>query len=235
MKGQLILGFALICFGVASCQQGEVKKSDFKTQKDSVSYTIGISVGKSLKKDAIEISPDFLIQGINDAIAKDSSYYLSDAEMQKVMMNLQTQMMKKQMEKMKADGDVNKKAGDEFLEKNKSEKGVIVLPSGLQYRVLQSGTGAQPKATDKVKCHYKGTLINGNEFDSSIKRGEPATFAVNGVIKGWTEALQLMHVGDKWQLFIPPQLGYGEQGAGQGQIPPQATLIFEVELLGIEK
>ncbi|MCX6150457.1 MAG: FKBP-type peptidyl-prolyl cis-trans isomerase [Ignavibacteriales bacterium] len=235
MKYRLVLVFALLCFGVSACQQGEVKKSDLKTQKDSVSYSIGISIGKSLKKDAIETEPAVLLQGIKDAVAKDSLYLLTDAEMQKTMMNLQSLMMKKQMEKMKAEGDKNKKEGDEFLAKNGKEQGVITLPSGLQYKVLQTGTGVQPKLTDKVSCNYKGTLLNGTEFDNSIKRGKPAIFECGKVIKGWTEALQMMHVGDKWQLFIPGALAYGEQGAGQGQIPPNATLIFEVELLGIEK
>ena len=234
MKIRLVLVFAFMCFGVAACQQSDVKKSDLKTQKDSVSYAIGIDIGRSLKKSEIEVEPGVLLQGIKDAVAKDSLFLLSDAEMRNCMMNLQSVMMKKQAEKMKVDGDKNKKDGEMFLEKNKKEQGVVTLPSGLQYRVLQSGNGPSPKETDKVKCHYKGTLIDGKEFDSSYKRGEPATFPVNGVIKGWTEALQLMKVGDKWQLFIPYNLAYGEQGRPP-QIPPSALLIFEVELLSIEK
>jgi FKBP-type peptidyl-prolyl cis-trans isomerase FklB len=234
MKFRLVIVFALVCFGVSACQQGEVKKSDLKTQKDSVSYAIGIDVGRSLKKSEIEVELAVLLQGLKDAIEKDSLYLLSDADMKNCMMSLQSVMMKKQTEKMKVEGDKNKKEGDMFLEKNKNEQGVITLPSGLQYKVLQSGNGAHPKESDKVKCHYKGSLIDGKEFDSSFKRGEPATFPVNGVIKGWTEALQLMKIGDKWQLFIPYNLAYGEQGRPP-QIPPSATLIFEVELLSIEK
>jgi FKBP-type peptidyl-prolyl cis-trans isomerase FklB len=227
MKFRLIAVIALLCFGVSACQQGEIKKSDLKTQKDSVSYAIGIDVGKSLKKSSIEVEPSVLLQGIRDAIDRDSLYLLTNEEMNKTMMDFQSAMMQKKREQMKAEGE-------EFLEKNKKEKGVITLPDGLQYKVLNSGNGPKPKETDKVKCNYIGTLINGTEFDNSYKRGQPATFAVNGVIKGWTEALQLMHVGDKWQLFIPYDLAYGEQGRPP-RIPPAATLIFEIELLGIEK
>ena len=234
MKFRLIAVIALLCFGVSACQQGEIKKSDLKTQKDSVSYAIGIDVGKSLKKSSIEVEPAILLQGIKDAIDRDSLYLLTDEEMRKTMMDLQSAMMRKKQEQMKVEGEQNKKEGEEFLEKNKKEKGVITLPDGLQYKVLNSGNGPKPKETDKVKCNYIGTLINGTEFDNSYKRGQPATFAVNGVIKGWTEALQLMHVGDKWQLFIPYNLAYGEQGRSP-RIPPAATLIFEIELLGIEK
>jgi FKBP-type peptidyl-prolyl cis-trans isomerase FklB len=234
MKFRLVAAIAYLCFGVSACQQGEIKKSDLKTQKDSVSYSIGISVGKSLKKSSIEVEPASLLQGIKDAMGRDSLYLLTDEEMHKTMMDLQSSMMKKQKEQMKVEADKNKKEGEEFLEKNKKEEGVITLPDGLQYKVINSGKGPMPKETDKVKCNYIGTLINGTEFDNSYKRGQPATFAVNGVIKGWTEALQLMHVGDKWKLFIPYDLAYGEQGRPP-RIPPAATLIFEIELLGIEK
>ena len=141
--------------------------------------------------------------------------------------------MAKQQEKAQQLGLANKKEGEEFLAANKSKEGVVTLPSGLQYKVLKEGTGPKPSATDSVACNYRGTLINGTEFDSSYKRGQPATFAVNGVIKGWTEALQLMPVGSKWQLFIPADLAYGERGAG-ADIGPNSTLIFEVELLSIQ-
>jgi FKBP-type peptidyl-prolyl cis-trans isomerase FklB len=234
MKFRLIAAIALMCFGVSACQQGEIKKSDLKTQKDSVSYAIGIDVGKSLKKSSIEVEPAVFLQGVKDAIDRDSLYLLTDEEMHKTMMDLQSAMMQKRKDQMKIEGDKNKKEGEEFLEKNKKEKGVITLPDGLQYKVINSGKGPIPKETDKVKCNYIGTLINGTEFDNSYKRGQPATFAVNGVIKGWTDALKMMHVGDKWQLFVPYDLAYGEQGRPP-RIPPAATLIFEIELLGIEK
>ena len=134
---------------------------------------------------------------------------------------------------MKVAGELNKKEGVEFLAANKSKEGVVILPSGLQYKILTEGTGPKPTASDTVVCNYRGTLISGAEFDSSYKRGQPASFPVNGVIKGWTEALQLMPVGSKWQLFVPAELGYGDRGAG-ADIGPGATLIFEVELLSIQ-
>ena len=142
-------------------------------------------------------------------------------------------MRKKQEEKMKLAGDANQKEGAAFLAANKTKEGVVTTSSGLQYKVLKQGDGPKPTATDSVVCNYKGTLINGTEFDSSYKRGQPATFPVNGVIKGWTEALQLMPTGSKWQLFVPADLAYGARGAGQ-DIGPNATLIFEVELLSIQ-
>jgi FKBP-type peptidyl-prolyl cis-trans isomerase FklB len=139
----------------------------------------------------------------------------------------------KMQAKRSEESDANKKTGEEFLAANKSKDGVVALPSGLQYKILTAGTGAKPTASDSVECNYRGTLINGTEFDSSSKHGGPATFPVSGVIKGWTEALQLMPVGSKWQLFVPSDLAYGERGAG-GDIGPNETLIFEVELLSIK-
>ena len=138
------------------------------------------------------------------------------------------------MGERKKQGEANKEKGGKFLEGNKTKQGIVTLKSGLQYKILKKGTGASPKATDTVKCHYKGTTIDGKEFDSSYKRGEPATFALNRVIKGWTEGLQLMKEGGKWQFFIPSELAYGERGSGP-DIGPNEVLIFEVELLGIEK
>lgn len=233
MKFYLLIGIIFASFSISSCQS-EVKKSDIKTSKDSVSYAIGINIGKGMKKDNIDINPAVMLQGIKDALAKDSSYILSDADMQKTLMAFQQQMMKKQYDKMQADFEKNKKEGEAFLANNAKQTGVVVLPSGLQYKVIKSGNGPSPKETDKVKAHYRGTLINGTEFDNSYKRGEPVEFEVKGVIPGWTEALQKMKVGDKWMLYIPTQLAYGEQGGGQ-VIPPGAALVFEVELLSISK
>ncbi|MDP4174250.1 MAG: FKBP-type peptidyl-prolyl cis-trans isomerase [Bacteroidota bacterium] len=234
MNIQKIVVFALLSFSVAACQQGDIKKADLKTQKDKVSYSIGLDIGKTMKRQSIEVEPKALLQGIKDALAKDSLYLLTDAEIQEVMTNWQKDMMAKQTAKMKEEGDKNKKEGEAFLAQNKTKSGVKTTASGLQYKVITAGNGVTPKPEDKVKCNYRGTLLNGTEFDNSYKRGEPIVFPVKGVIKGWTEALQMMKVGDKWQLFIPSDLAYGEQGAGQ-TIPPNATLIFEVELLGIEK
>jgi len=158
---------------------------------------------------------------------------LTEDEARATLTQLQTEVRSKQQEKMKVAGELNKKEGVEFLAANKSKEGVVILPSGLQYKILTEGTGPKPTASDTVVCNYRGTLISGAEFDSSYKRGQPASFPVNGVIKGWTEALQLMPVGSKWQLFVPAELGYGDRGAG-ADIGPGATLIFEVELLSIQ-
>jgi FKBP-type peptidyl-prolyl cis-trans isomerase len=202
------------------------------TQKDKISYAIGMNVGANLHKQAVDVDPAVLLQGLKDGIAG-SKPLLSEEEARAVLMQLQEETRKKQAEKAQQMGAANKTEGETFLAANKNKEGVITLPSGLQYKILQAGTGPKPAATDSVVCNYRGTLINGTEFDSSYKRGQPATFPVNGVIKGWTEALQLMPVGSKWQLFIPAQLAYGERGAGP-DIGPNATLIFEIELLSIQ-
>lgn len=224
---------ALLSFSLVSCQTGVTSKEDLKTQKDKVSYSIGLDIGKNMKANSVDIDADILLKGIKDGL-EEKEGLLTEEEIAQVMQDFQQDLMAKQMAKQKEEGDKNLKEGETFLEANKKKEGVKVLPSGLQYKVLKSGNGPSPKETDKVKTHYKGTLINGTEFDNSISRGEPAVFPVNGVIKGWTEALQLMKVGDKWELYIPANLAYGEKGAG-GAIPPNATLVFEVELLGIEK
>ena len=206
--------------------------SAFKTQKDKVSYAIGMNVGSTLHRQGVDIDPKVLQQGLQDALAGGKTL-LSEEEERAVLTELQADMRKKQQEKMQQAGEANKKDGEAFLAANKAKEGVVTLPSGLQYKVITTGTGPKPTASDSVVCNYRGTLIDGKEFDSSYKRGQPATFPVSGVIKGWTEALQLMPVGSKWQLFIPSELAYGERGAGQ-QIGPNSTLIFEVELLSIQ-
>lgn len=201
--------------------------SPLKTQKDKLSYAIGMQVGGTISRQGIEVDPNVLLEGLKDAMA--GKPIMTEEDVRATMMQLQSDMLAKQ----KQAGEANKKEGEAFLAANKGKEGVITLPSGLQYKVLKEGTGPKPAATDTVLCNYRGTLINGKEFDSSYKRGEPAKFPVNGVIKGWTEALQLMPVGSKWQLFIPAELAYGERGAG-ADIAPNSTLIFEVELLSIE-
>jgi len=206
--------------------------SAFATEKERVSYAIGMNVGTGLHKQDIDVDPNLLLQGLKDALSGGKTL-MSDEEVRATFTQLQATIKAKQEEKMKVVGESNKKEGDTFLAANKTKQGVVALPSGLQYKVLQQGTGAKPTAADTVVCNYKGTLINGTEFDSSYKRGEPATFPVGRVIKGWTEALQLMPSGSKWQLFIPPDLAYGERGAGN-DIGPNATLIFEVELVSIQ-
>jgi FKBP-type peptidyl-prolyl cis-trans isomerase len=204
-----------------------------KTPKDKFSYALGMNLGMSLKKQAVDVDPVVLSQGLKAAMAGGKTL-LTQEEAQATLMEVQNDLRKKQQEKMQVTGEANKTEGEAFLAANKAKEGVVTLPSGLQYKILKEGTGPKPTATDSVVCNYRGTLINGTEFDSSYKRGQPATFPVVGVIKGWTEALQLMPVGSKWQLFIPSSLAYAERGAG-GEIGPNATLIFEVELMSIQE
>jgi len=202
-----------------------------KTQKDKLSYAIGMNIGGGMKKDGVDVDPNILAQGLKDTMTG-SKPLMTEAEAQAVMTEFRTTMIKKKQEDAQRVGDANKQAGQQFLAANKSKEGVVTLPDGLQYKILKEGTGPKPAATDSVTVNYRGTLINGTEFDSSYKRNEPATFGVNQVIKGWTEALQLMPVGSKWQLFIPSDLAYGERSPG-GEIGPNSTLIFDVELLSI--
>jgi FKBP-type peptidyl-prolyl cis-trans isomerase FklB len=203
-----------------------------KTDKDKISYSIGFGMGNNLKNQGVDVDTNTLSKGIKDALSG-AKPMMSQADMEKTMTDLRTKMMAQQQEKMKAIGAKNKTEGEAFLAKNKTVAGVKTLPSGLQYQVIKEGTGKTPKATDKVSVNYRGTLLDGKEFDSSYKRGTPASFPVNGVIPGWTEALQLMKEGSKWKLFVPASLAYGEQGAG-GVIGPNAVLVFEVELLKVE-
>ena len=204
-----------------------------KTQKDKASYAIGLNIGKSMNKDSVDVDTSILLRGLKDGLAG-AKPLLTDDEARAVMTTLQSEMRKKQEAKMLVQGEANKKEGEAFLAGNKTKDGVVTLPSGLQYKILKEGTGAKPVATDTVVCNYRGTLLDNTEFDSSYKRGQPATFPLSNVIKGWTEALQLMPVGSKWQLFIPSELAYGPRGGPGGAIGPNATLIFEVELVSVQ-
>jgi FKBP-type peptidyl-prolyl cis-trans isomerase FklB len=203
-----------------------------KTPKDKASYAIGMNIGKGLHKDSVDVDPAILLRGLKDGMAGGKTL-LTDDEAKSAMVAIQADLRKKQEAKMAIAGDANKKEGDEFLSTNKTKEGVVTLPSGLQYKILKEGTGPKPSASDSVICNYKGTLIDNTEFDSSYKRGQPATFPVGQVIKGWTEVLQLMPVGSKWQVFVPSDLAYGPRAPG-GAIGPNATLIFEIELLSIQ-
>jgi FKBP-type peptidyl-prolyl cis-trans isomerase FklB len=202
------------------------------TQKDKFSYALGMNLGTSLHKQSVPVDANILARGLKDALAGRKTE-LTEDQARAALMEVQTDLRKKQQEQMQQAGEANKKEAEAFLAANKSKDGVVTLPSGLQYKILTQGTGPKPAASDSVVCNYRGTLLNGTEFDSSYKRGEPVTFAVGGVIKGWTEALQLMPVGSKWQLFIPANLAYGERAPGP-EIGPDSTLIFEVELLSIQ-
>jgi FKBP-type peptidyl-prolyl cis-trans isomerase FklB len=206
-----------------------------KTPKDKASYAIGMNIGKglkdNLKKSDVDVNPDILVRGLKDGLAGNKQL-LTDQESKATLDALQKDVQKHQKELHDATIARNLKEGEAYLAANKEKPGVITLPSGLQYKIIQEGTGPKPTASDVVVCNYRGTLIDGTEFDSSTKRGQPATFPVGKVIPGWTEALQLMPVGSKWELVIPPSLGYGERD--QGPIGPNSTLIFEIELLSIQ-
>jgi len=199
----------------------------FKDLKEKFSYAFGANIGSGLRRQAVDVDPAAFEQGLKDGLAGKPA--LSEEEIKAAFNEMQAQMRTKEQAMA---GD-NLKAGEAFLEANKSKPGVVTLASGLQYKILVAGNGPKPRAVDTVVCNYRGTLIDGTEFDSSYKRGEPATFPLARVIKGWTEALQLMPVGSKWQLFVPASLAYGERSPGP-EIPPNSTLIFEVELISIQ-
>ncbi len=207
-------------------------KGELKTSCEELSYAFGTDIGMSLKHLETEIDLPAFFRGVEDSF-NDRDLLLTQEKIAKLKEEFFKKQREEQTRKMKELGEKNRKEGEAFLAKNKKKKGVITTESGLQYMVLEKGDGPKPKATDTVSVNYRGTLIDGTEFDSSYKRGKPVTFPVKGVIAGWTEALLLMNVGSKYKLFIPPNLGYGERGPSR-LIGPQATLIFEVELLGIE-
>jgi FKBP-type peptidyl-prolyl cis-trans isomerase FklB len=204
-----------------------------KTPTQKSSYAIGMNIGKNLKRDSVEVDPAILLRGLKDALAG-NKLLLTDDEAKAALTELQTEVRANEEAKLKAAAVENKKAGEAFLAANKAKEGVVALPSGLQYKIIKEGTGPKPTAQDTVLCHYRGTLVDNTEFDSSYKRKEPLKIPVGGVIKGWTEAIQLMPVGSKWELFIPSDLAYGERGAPGSPIGPNSTLIFEVELISIE-
>jgi len=205
---------------------------ELKGDKEKISYSIGMDIGGNLKRGSIEVDPDVLAKGLKDSYGGGKTLLTEDQARQAIA-DFQKTLMAKKAETMQKLAEKNKADGEKFLAENAKKEGVKTLPSGLQYKVITPGKGKTPKASDTVTVHYKGTLIDGTEFDSSYKRGEPASFPVSGVIPGWIEALQLMKEGAKWQLFIPPNLAYGERGAGR-DIGPNATLLFEVELISVK-
>lgn len=222
----LLIVLALVSTGLAQ------EKVQLKDSKDKVSYSIGLDIGATLKRQGIDISIDTMVAGMKDSLSG-AKPQMTEDQIKETMTAFSKEMMDKQAATAKEAAQKNAAAGEKFLAENKSKPGVKTTASGLQYKVLKEGNGPIPKPSDTVVTNYRGTLINGTEFDSSYKRNEPATFPVGGVIKGWTEALQLMKVGSKYQLFVPASLAYGERGAGQ-DIGPNETLIFEVELLKIQ-
>jgi FKBP-type peptidyl-prolyl cis-trans isomerase FklB len=214
-----------------------------KTQKEKISYALRMDLGKQLRKQAIDVDPALFGKGLMDAISGGETL-LTEQQVRDAILELQAELKKKEANRRKGTEEndaeagllaaYNKRTGDAFLAENKTKEGVVTLKSGLQYKPLKAGNGRKPTEADAVVCQYRGTLLNGTEFDSSYKRNQPATFAVKGVIPGWREALQLMSVGSKWELFIPPELAYGERGAAGGLIGANTTLRYEVELLAIK-
>lgn len=229
MKKFIAIAIVLSLFVATAMTQ---KKETPKTTKEKVSYSIGVNLAKNLKMQGLDIDQGMMLQGIKDGFSG-SKTALSEKDMEATMTAFQKEMMTKMQAKQKADGEKNKKDGEAFLAANKKKEDVVTLPSGLQYKILKAGTGSKPTANQTVKVNYRGTLIDGREFDSSEKNGGPVEFPVGQVIKGWVEGIQLMPVGSKWRLFIPSDLAYGPNGQGQ-LIGPNAVLIFEVELLSIK-
>jgi FKBP-type peptidyl-prolyl cis-trans isomerase FklB len=235
MKGatmKFVFSIALAAVFMLSHASAEAQVT-FKSEEEKLSYSMGYDLGKKLQEESIEIVPDVLSRGIRDGFAGKDPLMNAD-EIKESLRAFQQMLIAKETERKKRIAEKNRKEGEAFLAENRNKEGVTTLPSGLQYRVVEEGKGKQPALTDTVSTHYRGTLIDGTEFDSSYSRGKPAVFPVQGVIRGWTEALQLMKEGAKWQLFIPAKLAYGERGIGN-QIGPNSTLIFDIELLTVQE
>jgi FKBP-type peptidyl-prolyl cis-trans isomerase FklB len=210
------------------CAAGD--ELELKTENDKVNYSVGYQIGGDFKRQEVELNPEAVVKGIEDALSG-AEPLMTPAEMQATLIALKKRIMQAQQQKMIEAAADNLKAANAFLAENANKEGVTTLDSGLQYKVIASGNGKSPQKSDEVTVHYRGTLVDGSEFDSSHSRGKPATFGVGDVIPGWTEALQLMKEGGKWELYVPPKLGYGALGGGK--IPPNSALIFEVELISV--
>jgi len=229
----------MVAIVLSACQDGgaggasdsKTARLDSVSQLDSVSYSIGVNLGNRARTDSVALNADMVMKGMKDGIADKGM--LNDSQMNVVMASFQATLQKKQEEKMQKEGGANEQAGTKFLAENKAKPGVVELPSGLQYKVLTPGTGATPTASDQVQVLYKGRLLDGTVFDSSLDRSNPISFYVNGVIPGWTEALQKMQEGAKWEVYIPGKLAYGLQPPPGGKIGPNSLLIFEVELVKV--
>jgi len=233
MKKLIGIFIALLMIAI-SCTSSEkaVETPQLTDYMDTVSYSVGVDIGKSFRLQEMDIDPDVMARGLNDAFS-DKETALTKEEVQSTLIKFRQEFQQKQREIAQRKAQEAAVAEETYLAENAKKEGVVSLPSGLQYKVITPGDGPSPLKTDKVKVHYKGALIDGTVFDSSNDPGQPASFNVSGVIKGWTEALLLMQVGSKWELTIPSILGYGTRGRG-GKIPPNSTLLFELELLGIE-
>lgn len=236
MKFSAIAVFCLYVIAMQACSEEKPKEGKttmLKTQKDKISYSIGVQIGKNLSAGKYDIDPKVLYDALNDAYTN-GKLLMTEEEIGQTMQQCQADMAAKQEAEAKKAGEAARKKGAEFLAENKKKPGITTTASGLQYQVLKEGTGAIPKADQTVVAHYTGTLLDGTKFDSSVDRGQPLEIPVGGVIKGWTEALQLMKVGSKWKLFIPADLAYGDRGAPGGKIGPGEALIFEIELISVK-
>jgi len=227
-KWILALGVAFLTVAVAAQDASELK-----TEKEKFSYALGMQMGAGFRKQVLDLDPAIFAKGLTESF-NGAKTMLTEDEMRAVLVNAQEEYKKKQAALREEKAQAMLSEGEKFLAENKNKEGVVTLPSGLQYKILKQGKGEKPAIDEKVVCNYRGTLLDGTEFDSSAKHNGPATFPVRGVIRGWTEALQMMPAGSKWHLFVPPHLAYGKEGSGQ-MVPPNATLIFEVELLSVKE
>ena len=224
----LVVGIGLLAF-----RAGAGEKAPLDTQKDKVSYAMAVAVAKSIQRQGVDVDVEVFARGLRDALSG-GKLLLSESEMRQAMAGVLDELKRKRADAARAI-ESRSAAGRAFLAENGKKEGVVTLPSGLQYKVLTQGEGKAPTEADTVECHYRGTLVDGKEFDSSYRRGRPATFRLTRVIPGWREALKLMPVGSKWQIFVPPELGYGARGGGRrSRIGPNETLVFEVHLLAVK-
>jgi FKBP-type peptidyl-prolyl cis-trans isomerase FklB len=222
-------GVLVVAFLSGICFAGE--KPELKGEKEKINYSIGYQLGGDLKRQGVGLDPDLLLKGIRDAVGG-AEPRLSPQEMKKTLVDLKKKVVADDRMRRREEAGKYRAEGEVFLAENGKKEGVVTLPSGLQYKVLAAGNGKSPNPTDNVTVHYRGTLVDGTEFDSSYKRNKPATFGIDRVIPAWKEALPMMKEGAKWQLFVPAKLGYGPRGAG-AKIPPNSTLLFEVELISV--
>jgi FKBP-type peptidyl-prolyl cis-trans isomerase FklB len=228
-----ILCIAVLTVAFFAGQAVAAEKVTIKSEKGKRSYSIGYNIGTNLKQESFDIDPDLVAKGLREALSGKKAA-MTEQEIRETLTAFQQEIMAKRNAKMKEIADKNKAEGDAFLAANKTKPGITVLPSGLQYKIITEGKGDSPKPTSKIKAHYRGTLIDGTEFDSSYKRGTPADFDLDKIIAGWREALPLMKEGAKWQIFVPSNLAYGDRGQGP-VIGPNSVLIFEIELISIVK
>jgi FKBP-type peptidyl-prolyl cis-trans isomerase FklB len=226
------VAFVVLTAALLSSTVAVQERPALATDAEKRSYALGMDLGTQLRDKKVAVDAGMLARGLADALSG-STLLMTEEESHRVIASLQDEIQRRELARIALDAEKNQRDGEAFLAANKAKEGVVTLPSGLQYRVLSTGTGRKPTVDDTVTCHYRGVFINGTEFDSSYSRGEPATFAVKNVVKGWSEALQLMPAGSKWQLFIPPELAYGSRGAS-GRIAPNSTLVFDVELVAVK-